>query len=117
MSDAEKPAGDDPPRQPTRRSARLANKTNPAKVPDDITRAKERVLAYKLSPERRDKTLRRCLNSFLVYLPREGAARVAADILECGDDDDKLFAVFHRLRAGVLVPSKWRGIVMGSISI
>ena len=59
----------------------------------------------------------KCLNGFLEYLPREGAARVAADVLACTqgkDGDGMLFGVFEGLRTGILVPSKYYLVENGS---
>lgn len=53
-----------------------------------------------------DKKLAACLTSLLDRLPREGARAVAKDILDCNDDDEKLYEVYYNLFVNLLLPSE-----------
>ena len=80
----------------------------PARSPDgqsDIRKAKKRISAYTPSGKH-DKKLASCLNAFLNRLPRDGARAVANDILDCGEDDEKLYEVFFNLFMNLLLPSE-----------
>jgi hypothetical protein len=54
-----------------------------------------------------DNKLIPCLHAFINFLPPAGRASIATDILNCGNDDKKLFQVFENLSTALLYPSKF----------
>lgn len=71
-----------------------------------IDTARARVERYVNGSRPQEEYLRPSLNAFLEWLPPGGQASVARDIVNTGNDDQKLWQVFHDLLTGVLYPSK-----------
>lgn len=55
----------------------------------------------------KDKKLVRCLHAFIDLLPPGGRKSVARDVINCGNDDSRLFGVFDNLCIALLYPSKF----------
>ncbi|KAK2780692.1 hypothetical protein FQN52_002111 [Onygenales sp. PD_12] len=93
--------------QTTRASSQATAPTNGLGDPPDHADARDIIASYTPSIlSLQDQQLAACLNAFLDVLPLEGATVLANDILQCGNDHDKLFEVFENLRTALLVPMK-----------
>lgn len=105
-------ASDRPPQQPQRQQSVLSGlstlSTPPAPDwPTLAALAKGRIDRYAPTRGMDDRLLARCLRAFIDFLPEGGRESIARDIIDCGDDDDKLFGVFYSLYSALLSRSKF----------
>ncbi|RHZ57211.1 hypothetical protein CDV55_105973 [Aspergillus turcosus] len=69
-----------------------------------IDAARARVERYVNGSRPQEDYLRPSLNAFLEWLPPGGQTSVARDIVNAGNDDQKLWQAFHDLLTGILYP-------------